>query len=177
MNLHTATKPGDTLSSKIQRSDFTSESAVYGLVVVSALLIISDRYDVTSLQVFFKVLGAVLVFWLAHVFAAAVAHLNAVADKDRKAPLKAALRHGISHSSGMLIASVIPLLIVLLGVTNLVRDDVALWTALWVDVLFLGLLGYFSAVRWTRQQSMRIGVGLSTALLGVVVVILKALVH
>ncbi|MDO5745966.1 MAG: hypothetical protein Q4P23_16045, partial [Micrococcaceae bacterium] len=77
----------------------------------------------------------------------------------------------------MLMASVLPLVIILLGVLNLIRDDVALWTALWLDVLLLGLLGYFASGTWTRKPSVRLGVGSATALLGVCIVVLKALIH
>ena len=124
---------------KLERRDFFSESAVYGLVMVSALLVVTKKYEVTSRDVFVKVLGTILVFWLAHVFATAVSHMGVVSD--RKSPFRESFRYAVGHSVGMLVASVVPLAIVLLGVVNLVRDDVAVWTALWVDALLLGILG------------------------------------
>lgn len=160
---------------KLRRRDFFSEAAVYGLVMVSALLVVTNQYDVTSRDVFLKVLATTLVFWVAHVFATAVSHLGVVSD--RESPFRESFRYAIGHSVGMLVAAVVPLAIVLLGVLNFVRDDVALWTALWVDALLLGLLGYFSAARWTRRTSMRLMVGTGTALLGVCIVVLKAFLH
>lgn len=143
--------------------------------MVSALLVVTNQYDVTSRDVFFKVLATTVVFWLAHVFATAVSHLGNVADG--KAPFRESFRYALGHSAGMLFASVVPLGIILLGVLNIARDSVVLWTALWVDVLLLGLLGYFSAARWTRVTSMRLMVGSGTALLGVCIVALKAFMH
>lgn len=143
--------------------------------MVSALLVVTNQYEATSRDVFFKVCATTLVFWVAHVFATAVSHLGVVSD--RKAPFRESFRYAVGHSMGMLVAAVIPLAIVLLGVLNLVRDDIVLWTALWVDALLLGLLGYFSAARWTARTSMRLLVGTGTALLGVCVVMLKAVMH
>lgn len=160
---------------KLQRRELFSEAAVYGLVMVSALLVVTNQYEVTSRDVFLKVLATTLVFWVAHVFATAVSHLGVVAD--RTAPFRESFRYAIGHSMGMLVAAVVPLGIVSIGVLNLIRDDVVLWTALWVDVLLLGLLGYFSAARWTHVTSMRWLVGTGTALLGVCIVILKAIMH
>ena len=160
---------------KLQKADFFSESAVYGLVVVSAMLLVTNQYEITSREVFIKVLGTVVVFWLAHVFAMAVSRMGAVADA--KSPFRESLRYALAHSVGLLIAAVVPLVIVLLGVVNLISDDIALWTALWVDAALLGLLGYFSSGAWTRNTSLRLRVGFGTALLGVGVVLLKAFMH
>lgn len=143
--------------------------------MVSALLIVTNQYEVTSRHVFLKVLGTTAVFWIAHVFATAVSHLGVVSD--RRAPLKESFSYALGHSVGMLIAAVVPLAIVMLGVVNLIRDDIALWSALWIDVVLLGVLGYFSAGRWTRKSSQRFGVASGTALLGVCIVLLKALIH
>ncbi|MDO5745437.1 MAG: hypothetical protein Q4P23_13335, partial [Micrococcaceae bacterium] len=104
------------MSYKLRKADLFSESAVYGLVVVSALLMVTNRYEATSADVFLKVLGTVLVFWLAHLFATAVSHLGHVADGE--APIRESFRHALVHSLGMLMASVLPLVIILLGVLN-----------------------------------------------------------
>lgn len=160
---------------KLQKADFFSESAVYGLVVVSAMLLVTNQYEVTSGEVFTKVLGTVAVFWLAHVFATAVSHMGVVSDT--RSPFGESLRYALVHSVGLPIAAVIPLGIVLLGVVDLIGDDTALWTALWVDTALLGLLGYFASAAWTSKSSMRLRVGLGTALLGVCVVLLKAFMH
>ena len=129
---------------------------MYGLVVVSAMLMVTNQYEITSREVFIKVLGTIVVFWLAHVFATAVSRMGLAADA--KSPFRESFRYALVHSAGLLIAAVVPLAIVLLGVVNLVSDDIALWTALWVDVLMLGLLGYFSSGAWTRNTSLRLRV-------------------
>ncbi|RNE48711.1 hypothetical protein [Corynebacterium alimapuense] len=160
---------------KLRSADFFSESAVYGLVMVSAFLMVTNRSDVTSRDVFIKVLVAVVVLWIAHMFAAGVAHLSKVANSE--APLLESARYAFSHSLGMLLAAILPLAIIFLGVVNLIRDDIALWTALWVDVALLGLLGYLSTTAWAQKPFLRWAVGGATALLGVSIVILKTLAY
>ncbi|WP_376991658.1 hypothetical protein [Arthrobacter cryoconiti] len=160
---------------KIRGSDLYSESAVYGLIVVSALLVIADDYENTALEVFLKVLGTVIVFWVAHLFAVAIAHLNQ--ESKDKTTFRSEAAYAMGHSVGLLIAAVVPLVILLLGVTNIMDDDTALWTALWVDVLLLGVLGYFSARRWTIKPWIRLATAFSTALLGIFIVALKTIIH
>lgn len=160
---------------KLQKADFFSESAVYGLVVVSTMLLVTNRYEATSHEVFVKVLGTVVVFWLAHAFAMAVSRMGMVADT--KSPFRESLRYASVHSLGLLIAAVVPLAIVLLGVVDLISDDTAVWIALWVDTALLGLLGFFASAAWTRKTSLRLRVGAGTALLGVCIVLLKAFIH
>lgn len=138
-------------------------------------MMVTNRYEATSGDVFAKVLGTVVVFFLAHLFATAVSHLSHVENVD--APLSESFRHALVHSVGMLIAAVVPLAIVFLGVVNAISDDIALWTALWVDVGLLGVLGYLSARAWTRRRALRLAVAAGTALLGVCIVVLKALIH
>ncbi|WP_129587268.1 hypothetical protein [Arthrobacter alpinus] len=156
-------------------AQFFSESAIYGLITVSALIIVTGRYDITAYAMFLKVLLAVVVFWAAHFFANVVAHLSEAPDGAPR--FKESFKYAMSHSVGLLLAAVIPLTIVLSGVLDLVNDDTAVWVALWVDVSLLALFGFLSSRSWTRKLHYRFGAALVTTLLGVGIVFLKALIH
>ena len=157
------------------QAHFFSESAIYGLITVSALIIVTGKYDITAYQMFVKVLLAVLVFWIAHFFANVVAHLSETPDGSPR--FLKSFKYAMSHSVGLLLASIIPLAIVLLGVLDLVNDATAVWVALWVDVGLLALFGFLSSRSWTRKLHYRFGAALVTTLLGVGIVYLKSLIH
>ncbi|MHA7178429.1 hypothetical protein ACX80D_17500 [Arthrobacter sp. Sr24] len=156
-------------------AQFYSESAIYGLISVSALIIVTDKYDITAYEMFSRVLLTVIVFWVAHFFANVVAHLSK--NQDGLPHFKESFTYAFSHSIGLLLAAIIPLAIVLFGVLDLVNDDTAVWVALWVDVSLLTLFGFLSSRSWTRKLHYRVGAALVTTLLGVGIVLLKALIH
>lgn len=157
------------------RRNFVSESAIYGLLLVSAMLIVVARGEQSSWETFIKVGTTVVVFWVAHVFAHVIAQLSEAGPAA--GALRRAVRHAVAHSSGILFAAILPLGIVLLGVLGFISGDTATWTALWIDVALLGLLGYFGTGGWTRRRSIRIAAGGLTALLGLSIMLLKALIH
>lgn len=170
------------------RRNLVSESAIYGLLLVSAMLIVVARGEQSSWETFIKVGTTVVVFWVAHVFAHVIAQLSEAdpaaeaedpygLSRQEAGALRRAVRHAVAHSSGILFAAILPLGIVLLGVLGFISGDTATWTALWIDVALLGLLGYFGTGGWTRRRSIRIAAGGLTALLGLSIMLLKALIH
>lgn len=169
-----------------------TESAIYGLILVSALLIVVGRGEQSSWETFIKVLGTVLVFWVAHVFAHVVAQLSAGRSNSpgavsgdasvgeepvRLGAVRRAFSHAFAHSAGLLLAAVVPLVIILAGVLTFISGETATWTALWVDVALLGVLGFLGAGGWTRRLGLRLAAGTITALLGVSIMLLKAFIH
>lgn len=163
--------------------EFFSESAIYGLILVSSMLLVVGRADQSSWQTFYKVLGTVIVFWIAHVFAHVVANLSDGGVRDdstREAQMGAfrdAVRHALAHSKGLLIAAVVPLAIIATGALSILASDTATVTALWADVVLLGILGYFGSRGWTRKPLLRLTAAVLTALLGVIITLLKAFIH
>ena len=89
----------------------------------------------------------------------------------------ASLRAAAIHSQGMLLVSLIPIGVLVLGVTRAVDDDLAIWTALLVDTVLLGLLGWVAMSRWTPRFWPRLWGALITAGFGVVIIVLKVFVH
>jgi hypothetical protein len=58
-----------------------------------------------------------------------------------------------------------------------IDDDLAIWTALIVDTVILGLLGWFAVARWDRRFAVRLASALITAGFGGILVLLKAFIH
>ncbi len=79
-------------------------------------------------------------FWAAHVYAGAVAHLDDEYEGDTPARVRlvGAVRLSIDHSWGLLLAGVIPLLVLTLGVLGVISDRNAIWGTLWMAVAGLG---------------------------------------
>lgn len=151
-----------------------SEEAIYGLVLVSAMIVVSGSLVGTSANALFTVVVTVLVFFAAHVYAGTIARLAAGGST---ASLRAGFTEAVRHSQGMLVVAVVPVLVLLLGVLRIVDDEAAVWSALGVDIVFLAALGWFVVSRWTRRLWPRVASGLITAAFGVVIMALKALVH
>lgn len=151
-----------------------SEEAIYGLILVSGMIVVSGSERGTALNAFITVGVTVIVFFGAHVYAGTLGRLAAT---DGKAGLRASLRSSLHQSAGMLIASVAPLLVLLLGATRVIDDQLAMWTALVLDSVILGVLGWVAVARWNSHWSMRLLSALLTAAFGGVLIILKAVVH
>ena len=149
-----------------------SESAIYGIILVSALIVVTGRGP-DGWQVLLRVAATVVIFWVAHVFA------NLLASVGRSDDLRpwTALAHGISETSGMLLAALVPLLIILLGALRVVSTNGAVWTALWVNVTLLAVLAYLGVARQGSRVWVRWAMAGGAALLGVLIVVLKAYIH
>lgn len=150
-----------------------SEESIYGLILVSGMIVVSRSLVGTSLNALITVIVTVIVFFAAHVYAGALARLAS----SRNATLGASLRAAAHHSEGMLLVSLIPIGVLVLGVTRTVDDDLAIWTALLVDTVLLGLLGWVAMSRWTSRFWPRLWGTLITAGFGVVIIVLKVFVH
>ena len=168
---HAAAEP--SLAARIRA--VLSESAIYGVILVSALIIVTGQKSDTSWDTFLKVLGTVVVFWIAHVFAGVVSNLGMTINGDKS--FGALLLYAVRHSSGLLLGALIPLLIILLGAAGVIADDTAVWVALWIDAALLGIIGYLAVARMTAKPWARSLGALVTALLGVAIMVMKALIH
>ena len=159
--------------------DFATEPAVYGIVLVAGLVAISAEGAEEPWAVLVKVAATVLVFWAAHVYAGAVAHLGEGDDPGLsvRTRLRKALAHSLDHSWGMLGAALIPVLVLLLGVLNVLSHQQAVWGTLWVSVLLLGVLGYVKVAAWSTRPAIRWASAAVTSTLGLALILLKTLVH
>lgn len=158
----------------MMRRALSGEDAIYGLILVAGMIVVSGKLTGESWGAFLTVLVTVLVFWAAHVYARALSHYVRAGEAH---DLRLALREAVRESSGMLIVAVPPLLVLLAGLTRFVDDDVAIMSALILDVMLLGAIGWFAVARWSRNWWARIGGALLTAAFAGVIIALKAIVH
>ena len=151
-----------------------SEEAVYGLILVSGMIVVSYNLTATSLNALITVVVTVLVFFAAHVYAGTLARLAAT---EGKAGLPASLSAAVHHSIGMLLISLAPITVLVLGVTQVMPDDLAVWLALIIDTLALAVLGWIAVAKWTGHFWLRLASALTTAAFGLILVALKAFIN
>jgi hypothetical protein len=151
-----------------------SEEAIYGLILVSGMIVVSYDLTGTSLSALITVVVTVLVFFCAHVYAGTLSRLAAT---DGRAGLPDSLRGAVRHSLGMLLISLAPVAVLLLGVARVVPDDLAVWFALFIDALALAILGWVAVAKWTEHWWLRLASSLVTAAFGGVIILLKAFIH
>jgi hypothetical protein len=153
---------------------YRSESAIYGVVLVSSLIAIGWREN-TDLEVLGFTFGAVIVFWLAHVYAGTISREETGSPRVRA--VLAAARTSAAHSSGMLLAMILPTIFLLLATVNVLDEYVAYYLALWAGTAVLAVIGWFTARRRGGHWGWWLLSALITASLGLLVTWLGSLVH
>lgn len=151
-----------------------SEESVYGLILVSGMIVVSNSLTGTSAGALTTVVVTVVVFFAAHVYAGTIAGM---AKEHTRGDLRRSFVAAFHHSEGMLLVSVAPIAVLALGVTRVVDDEVAIWTALTLDTVILAVLGWFAVARWNPAFWPRLASALITAAFGGVLIALKALIH
>lgn len=154
---------------------FTSAGAVYGLVLVAGMIVISRNLTSTSIEALLVVLATLVVFFIAHVYAGTVGYLADPVHRD--AGVREAIRIALRDSAGLLLVGIVPLLALLLGVSGVIARSDAVWLALAVDLLLLAILGWVITATRTPRIVWRLGGALLTAALGGVMILLKVVIH
>lgn len=157
------------------RGAWITEESVYGTILVSGMIVVSGSYHATSIETFFSVITTVIVFWAAHLYAGTVAG-HGVTPGDRTT-LPMAFRQSLRRSLGFLLSALPPSAVLLLGALQIVPDKLAVWTALWLGVVLLGILGYRAFALRGSSWPVRILGCLGTAAFGVPMIVLKAFIH
>ncbi|AXK44570.1 hypothetical protein [Brachybacterium saurashtrense] len=150
----------------------SSAGEIYGLIVVSGAIVVSRTLTGSSWEALLGAAGTLLVFFSAHCYAATLAEMG-----RERLPVRDALRRGLADSVGMLAVGAAPLLVLLLGVVGVLRPSSAVWLALLVDVVLLGVLGWAVAATRLRSPWARLGGALVTAAFGGALIALKAFIH
>ncbi len=171
----TSAEPQPAEPSALVRTAFLTEESIYGVILVSGMIVVSGGHGESSWSVFWTVLGTVVVFWAAHVYAGTVARHGL--DHVHGLGLRAAFRASLRQSLGLLASALIPSAILLLGATKAIPDPLALWTALWAGVVILAVLGFIAFRRRGAAWPMQIVGALATAAFGVAMILLKAFIH
>jgi hypothetical protein len=148
--------------------------SIYGTLLVSAI-IGAAAPDATDRDVLITTIGTVLVFWVAHVFAEAIAHYGT--QKAIGLPILVSLKHSLRSAAGLLYAALVPCVFLLLGALGIMDESLAYTISLWIPVFLLGALGWFAfadrgSVWWVRLLG-----SIVTGLLGLFVILLKITLH
>jgi len=163
------------LAHPFMRTTFATEESVYGVILVSGMIVVAGGHGETSWSVFWTVIVTVVVFWAAHVYAGTVARHGL--DHERMIGLREAFRISFRRSLGLLASSLIPSFILLLGATRAIPDQYAIWAALWAGVVVLAILGWIAFSRRGSPWPIRVAGALGTASFGIVMIVLKAFIH
>lgn len=153
---------------------YATEYAIYGTVLVSALIAVGWHYD-TDLEVLLFTLGTVGVFWLAHIYAGVVASHGSAGATGRV--LWALILDAARHSLGMVLAMLVPAVFLLLATVGVLDEYIGYYIALWAGVATLAVLGFWNSVKRGRGWARRLLNAAITAALGVVIIWLSYLVH
>ncbi|MBO1269817.1 hypothetical protein [Arthrobacter cavernae] len=153
---------------------YETEYAIYGTVLVSALIAVGWKYH-TNLEVFLFTLGTIGVFWLAHIYSGVVA--GTLSKEHRGKAIWIAVLASARHSVGMVLAMLVPAVFLLLATVGVLDEYVAYYLALWVGVVILAVLGYANAARRGSHWSLRLLNAAATSVLGLGIIWLSALVH
>lgn len=156
------------------RRILATEPAVYGLILVSGMIVVSNSLVGTSANALASVVLTLIVFYAAHVYAGTLARL---AREGEQASFWESLVESAHESEGMLITAIIPLTALLLGVLHVIEDETAIWTALGLDIIMLGVLGWLAIARWTSRFWPRLASAVVTAAFGGAIALLKSFVH
>ncbi|MCT9821089.1 hypothetical protein N3K63_12450 [Microbacterium sp. W1N] len=150
-----------------------TEEAIYGLILISGMIVVSGTTVGTAIDALVTVAITVVIFFAAHVYAGTLSRL---AETAGASGLRASLGAAALQSSGLLAASVVPLTILVLGTTQALADDTALWTALIANTVLLAGLGWVAVARWSSHWTARILGALIAACFGGALTLLKGLV-
>lgn len=157
------------------RIGFVTEESVYGIVLVSGMIIVAGSYRATAWETFVSVIGTVFVFWAAHIYAGTVAG-HGVVEGDQTT-LAVAFHRSVRRSFGFLLSALLPSFVLLLGALEAIPDSVAMWAALWLGVVILAVLGYSAFAVRGSSWPVRIAGALGTAAFGFAMIAMKAIIH
>lgn len=138
------------------------------------MVLVSGLHNDASFTVLLTVVVTVFVFWLAHVYAGTLATFS---GHIRGGDLGHAIRQSMTRSKGLLLSAVFPVAVLSLGAIGILDDVFAIWGALYINTVVLGVLGWLGVSHWTSSFWWRAASAVTTALFGGFVIILKAFVH
>lgn len=150
-------------------------STVYGTILVLAALTASyaaERHE--PLKLVELVVSAVVVFWLAYVYAHALSEsIQRGSRLDR--PLLTTIA---DRELGIIMAAVLPIVALCLGVVGIVTEHTSLWLAIATGLTILALQGYRYSRAATLGRLWTAWIVVANLLLGVSIVVLKVtIVH
>ena len=149
---------------------FDLSSAIYGSLLITALVAAQNRHDANPELIGFSVLVSVIVFWLMEVWSGLVS-LRVQGPITRAETLEVAL-----HESPMVAAAIVPLLALATWRLEIADVDQAIALAMIVSVAQLFLWGLVVGRAIGKGWPVALVVAVGDCLLGLVIVLLKVIV-
>ncbi|MBZ5741214.1 hypothetical protein [Nocardioides mangrovi] len=148
------------------------EGAITGTVVCAAVIAYGAGHVDSTGQLSIAILGTVAVYWIAHLHAVTIGS----SLTHRHHPV-AALRHALVETLPILGASIVPLVVLLLA--TLLGADLrgAAWAALIATIALLTAYSYVAGVRGGLDLGGRVASAAAGAGVGLLVALLKVLLH
>lgn len=146
---------------------------LYGAIITSAVMSATASHVESAARVVATCIFVVAVYWLADVY------VRVFADQFQhgRSPLLQRVRTAARHESRVLLGGV-PTLVTVVVASLLGADlSLAVYLALWLTVAELGAVGYLSARFVGDGRRTALAESLAAALLGVVMVLAKSLLH
>lgn len=151
--------------------DYTA--AIYGTIVVASVIAALGHESVAAGTVVGSVVSTALVFWLAHIWAAGTSErVTAGGHLSRRRAAEIA-----AHEWPMVESAALPLVPLVLAALGLFSDDLGVDLALAVAVVQLALWGLVVGRRTYDRWPAALLSGAVHGAFGVLLVLLKALVH
>jgi hypothetical protein len=149
--------------------------AIYGTILVMAVIAALSHDDtVKSAELIAGVLTTTFVFWIAHVYAEV---LGQRMEREGGRPTFANIAGAARGEWPLVEASLLPVLCLLLGVVGIVKTDTAVAIAIGAGVVELFGYGIAAGRRLHLSRGGTIVVAVVNGALGLVIVLLKVLVH
>jgi len=144
--------------------------AVYGSLLVTTLVAVQWRHDVSTTFLGLTLVASVAVFWLAHVWAETINH-RIHGSIDRSEVIRMA-----RDESPMLAAAIAPTVVLALGSIGLMATDTAVGLALAVSLVQLFVWGWIVGRGAHSSAWLAFAVASLDLLLGVAIVTLEVIV-
>jgi hypothetical protein len=147
--------------------------AIYGLILATSVIAVSRQYTQNAGVTAVTVVVTATVFWLAHVYAGVLA----IGLRLSHMPRRDEVRRVIDEQWPLVQSGILPTAILLLGPLGVLDDDTAQDVAIAACLLELGATGLLVA-RAAGAHGILVAVSGAISLsFGVVVIVLKVLVH
>ncbi|HZA31510.1 MAG TPA: hypothetical protein VE462_08345 [Propionibacteriaceae bacterium] len=157
---------------RVQRAEKVSE-LLYGAVVSASILAISSLHGPTSERVALATLGGCITYWLAHVYVDAIG--GRFRDPEHSA--HARLRKALIGNTEILVGSLPPIIVFVLGQLLGLGISGSAWLALWFTVAMLtGTAAYAAHLAGVRGVDLAVET-LAAGVLGLLVIGLKYVLH
>jgi hypothetical protein len=148
--------------------------AIYGLILATSVIAVSRQYEPHNAGVTaVTVIVTASVFWLAHVYT----RVMALGAAEHHMPTWGQIQQTLDHEWPLVQAGILPTAVLLLGPLGMLEDDVAQEVAIGTCLLELGVTGIVVA-RAAGARGLLVGVSAAIAAsFGVIVIVLKTVVH